>query len=229
MPPANYNGLAARLAQDAALEVEGERLDAVMFQGMDADLKLSKAQADLAAKGVKADVGMMQKGSEIDMQKRGKTMERQAGRADAAFKAQSNLTQTLQQRGQVKAKGQAGRSADKTYQSVIADYGRASMQLADQVNRADSAYNLAMVGLDKSLDFAQTTYGMTKAEIASESRYAQLGYDLGARQREKTKLSIGRAYDREIDKIIHDQYGANLRADAARMAKPECLQQYLSH
>ena len=216
----NYNQVAARLAAESAGAVRQERLTDLMYQGMGAALKYSAKKSELGTARAKADIQIVGKGIEADQEKQRLTLENQAKRAEAAFSAQSNLTKTIQQRGQVASRGQVGRSAEKTYQAMIADYGRASAQLADQVNRSDSSYNLAMVGIDKSLDLARATYGVTRAEITAQSQYASSEYELGLRQRESTRLSIGKSYDRELEKIKHDQYGANLRADAQRMSVP---------
>ena len=216
----DYNQVAAQLATEAAASVRDERFDSVMYEGLEAYHGLRSKKSAIDTQQNKADLGMTTKATEADQQKQGLTLERQAKRAESAFAAQSMLTKSLQQQGQAKAKGQAGRSAAKTYQSMVADYGRASMQLADQVNRADSAYNLAIVGIDKSLDLARSDYYMTKKDMNTQKIFLDQGYALGEDQRKATKLSIGKAYGREVDKIKHDQYGANMRADAQRMGKP---------
>ena len=216
----DYNQVAAQLATESAAAVRDERFDSVMYQGMEALHGLRSKKSAIDTLQNKADMQMVGKATEADQQKQGLTLERQAKRAESAFSAQSMLTKSLQQTGQALAKGQAGRSAAKTYQSMVADYGRASAQLADQVNRADSAYNLAMVGIDKSLDLARTDYAITKKDLNTQKRFLDAGYRLGEDQREATKLSIGKSYEREFEKIKHDQYGANIRADAQRMGKP---------
>ena len=216
----NYNQVASQLATEAAAAVRDERFDSVMYQGLEQAQKLASTRAGIDTARGKLDVQMLSKATEAAQQKQALTLDRQSKRADAAFSSQSNLIKSIQQTGQAKSKGQAGRSAAKTYQSMVADYGRVSAQLADQVNRADSAYNLSMVGIDKGLDLARTDYHMTRGDLSTKEKFAQLGYDLGEDQRQATKLSIGKSYGREIDKIKHDQYGANLRADGQRMAKP---------
>jgi len=93
------------------------------------------------------------------------------------------------------ARGRVGRSADKQYQSVVAEAGRATAQLKSQLLATDQQYNQARYGIE--------------AERSLQKE-----------QHEQSKLSIGEAYTRATKKIGLDEYGANLKADASRMTKP---------
>ena len=70
---------------------------------------------------------------------------------EAAFNNQDLLVQLLQEEGQAVAKGQAGRSASKGIQSVIASYGRNQAVLAESLVSAErqSRGNLRDIDLAK--------------------------------------------------------------------------------
>jgi len=70
---------------------------------------------------------------------------------EAAFNNQDLLVQLLQEEGQAVAKGQAGRSASKGIQSVIASYGRNQAVLAESLVSAErqSKANLRDIDLAK--------------------------------------------------------------------------------
>jgi len=192
------NRKAYELAAESSTAVRRERLQDVNFQAMDADFKYSQFKSELTSKR-----------HSIDQQKQQETFAQQAKRAEAAFKNEEGLVAMMQAAGSVEAKGQAGRTAKKNYQAVIAAGGRSRAQLLDQVSRADSAYNLTMLGIDKSL-----------IDLYEQDQYSDIGYRLGEKQRDATKLSIHSAYDRSIKKAKHDKYASDLMADSQRMSKP---------
>jgi hypothetical protein len=70
---------------------------------------------------------------------------------EAAFNNQDLLVQLLQEEGQAAARGQAGRSASKGIQSVIASYGRNQAVLAESLVSAErqSSANLRDIDLAK--------------------------------------------------------------------------------
>ena len=250
------NEYARHLADDSAAAVKRERLDAVHFQGMEADLKLTQAQTDITHKRAGAEIDISQTKSDIaqkqanlnlgyrkqisesDRQKQAATLQSLQRRAEAAFSSEKGLVEMMKAAGSAKAKGQVGRSAQKDIQAIMATGGRAQAQLADQITRGDSAYNLTMMGLDESLIYADAEYRLATAGLTSKGAYADLSHkltgsqldaqsgfaemshQLGAQQRDATKLSIGSAYDRALSKSEFDEYGANLQADAQRMEEP---------
>jgi len=214
------NEYARKLADESALAVKGERLTAVSFQGMEADLKLSQTKADIDQKRAGLNIGRAKQRSEIDLQKQGATLQQQQKRAEAAFGSERQLVELMQSAGSMQAKGQSGRSAQKNIQAIMATGGRAQAQLVDQITRGDSAYNLTMMGLDKSLIYGEAETALAQSTLTSKGAYADLGYGLGEQQRDATKDSIRSAYGRALDKAEFDEYGANLAADAQRMSEP---------
>ena len=214
------NSRARTMADRSAYAVQGERLDAVMFQGMQSDLKLSQTKADIDAQSSKLRIGAAKTRTDINQQQQAASLQRQQQRATSAFNSEKQLVEIMQAAGKAGARGQAGRSAEKTIQSIMAAGGRAQAQLADQITRGDSAYNLTMMGLDKSLIYSEADSQLSQSVLDTKAGYADLAYGLGVKERDATKLSIASAYDRAIAKSEFDEYGANLAADAKRMSEP---------
>jgi len=65
-----------------------------------------------------------------------------------AFEAQDQLVSSLQAEGLNRARGQAGRSAEKTLQAEVAQYGRNLAVLAESVYSAERNYNLSRRKID---------------------------------------------------------------------------------
>jgi len=214
------NARARQLANRSADAVQSERLDAVKFQGMTADLELSQTKASIDQQRAGLNIGRVKQRTDISQQQMAATLQQQQRRAEAAFGSERQLVELMQAAGQAEAKGQAGRTANKNVQAIMAAGGRAQAQLADQITRGDSAYNLTMMGLDKSLIYGEAEGALAQSTLTSKGAYADLAYGLGVQQRDATKLSIRAAYGRALQKSEFDEYGANLAADAQRMAEP---------
>ena len=165
-----YNEKAADMAYDQEAAVTKERYFGLAYQG---------AGQELAT----------------DMKRAESGMKLQSSRAEGAFALQNLMVKQIQGEGKAKARGRVGRSANKQYQSVVAEAGRATAQLKSQLLATDQQYNQARYGIE--------------AERSLQKE-----------QREQSKLSIGEAYTRATKKIGLDEYGANLKADASRMMKP---------
>ncbi len=165
-----YNEKAADMAYDQEAAVTKERYFGLAYQG---------AGQELAT----------------DMKRAESGMKLQSSRAEGAFALQNLMVKQVQSEGKARARGRVGRSADKQYQSVVAEAGRATAQLKSQLLATDQQYNQARYGIE--------------AERSLQKE-----------QHEQSKLSIGEAYTRATKKIGLDEYGANLKADASRMMKP---------
>ena len=165
-----YNEKAADMAYDQEAAVTKERYFGLAYQG---------AGQELAT----------------DMKRAESGMKLQSSRAEGAFALQNLMVKQVQGEGKARARGRVGRSADKQYQSVVAEAGRATAQLKSQLLATDQQYNQARYGIE--------------AERSLQKE-----------QHEQSKLSIGEAYTRATKKIGLDEYGANLKADASRMMKP---------
>ncbi len=195
-------------------------LDTLDYQGRQADLTLSQTKADIGTQRAGLNIGRVKERANINQQQQSASLQRQQQRAESAFNSEKQLVEIMQAAGKAGARGQAGRSAEKTIQSIMAAGGRAQAQLADQITRGDSAYNLTMMGLDKSLIYSEADSQLSQSVLDTNAGYADLAYGLGVKERDATKLSIASAYDRAIAKSEFDEYGANLAADAKRMSEP---------
>ena len=214
------NKYARGQADASALAVRNERLDAVKFQQMEADMKFGQSKTDLASKRTGLLIDRAEQRTNINLKKQQASLEQQQRRAEAAFNSEKGLVEMMQALGTVKAKGVSGRSAKKNVQAIMATGGRALAAMADQIKRGDSAYNLSMLGLDKSLVYGEAKYALAQSQLTTAGAYAQLAHDLGGIQRDATELSIEGAYDRSLEKSEFDEYTANLAADAKRMSMP---------
>ena len=165
-----YNEKAADMAYEQEAAVTKERYFGLAYQG---------AGQELAT----------------DMKRAESGMKLQSSRAEGAFALQNLMVKQVQGEGKARARGRVGRSANKQYQSVVAEAGRATAQAKSQLLANDQQYNQARYGIE--------------AERSLQKE-----------QREQSKLSIGEAYTRATKKIGLDEYGANLKADASRMSKP---------
>ena len=216
----DLNEYARSMADTSAAAVQSERLTAVGFEGMKADLALSQTKADINQKRESLKLGRTKQRSDISLQKQTASLQQQQRRAEAAFGSEKQLVELMQAAGRAGAKGQAGRTADKNIQAIMAAGGRAQAQLADQITRGDSAYNLTMMGLDQSLIYGAEEHKLAQSKLTTTGAYADLAYGLGVKERDASKDSIRSAYGRALKKSEFDEYGANLAADAKRMAEP---------
>ena len=214
------NEYARGLADASAAGTQAERLDAVKFQRMQSDLKLSQTKADIDQKRAGLNIERVKARTDINQKQQAASLQRQQQRAESAFNSEKQLVEIMQAAGQAGAKGQTGRSSEKTIQSIMAAGGRAQAQLVDQITRGDSAYNLTMMGLDKSLIYGEAEGALAQTALTTKGAYADLTYGLGQQERDASKLSIRSVYGRALEKSEFDEYGANLQADAQRMAEP---------
>ena len=165
-----YNIAAGDMAYEQEAAVTKERYFQLAYQG---------ASQELAA----------------DMKRQEAGLKLRSGRDETAFKLQDLMVKQIQGEGKARARGRVGRSADKQYQSLVAEAGRQTALLKSQLLANDQQYNLVRAGIE--------------GESALQKE-----------QRQQAKLSIGEAYDRATKKIGMDEYAANMQADAARMPIP---------
>jgi hypothetical protein len=200
------NQRAAGLAFENARNVTSERQNKLAFDIASSALQYQHKSSEL---GMQYDTAR----SNIAIEREGKTLQQQGKRAEAALSSQDLFVKSIQAKGAAIATGQSGRSANKRYQSIVAEAGRAQAVMVDGLTRADSAYNLSMYGLDQSLRQAGSQYALAKD-------YTDKSYANTQTMQEQSKLSINRAFDQNIKKIEFDQFSANVKADANRLAMP---------
>jgi hypothetical protein len=187
---------------------------------------------------VGVDLDIYSKRTAGQRKKQGLTIDQQTKRGQAAAVGVEDAVKGMQAAGQVEARGQAGRSSAKQYQSMVAQTSRLQAAKAYELNRSDFATRLALNGVDQTLAeqeagatlsqakigvaglTADTGYELTKSNLQNAEDYMNNMYSLGNEQRAATGLSIGSAHERATDKIAHDQYAANVQADFNRLSRP---------
>ncbi len=214
------NQRAAGLAYANARNVNRERQEQLAFSAAKSNISFQKNTKDLKYGRQSRILEMDRARIMTGLQKEEATLKNQANRAKAAFDSQEAMVKALQAKGKAAARGTAGRSAAKTYQSIVAAAGRNAAAVTDSVTRADSAYNLSMYGLDVDLQFKEGLFLISENKFHSDIDHLNKSYDLQKEEEAASKLSIMRAYDHSLKKTEHDQFAANIAADAKRMTKP---------
>ena len=217
------NQRAAGLAYENAANVNRERQEQLAFSAARANLGFQEKRKNLQYQRQQNQLGIRKARTLTGIQKEEATLKNQANRAKAAFDSQELFVKKLQAQGKAEARGVSGRSAAKAYQSIVAEAGRAAAALRDGVTRADSAYNLSMYGMDVNLQFDEAAFQVSENKFHSDIDVLDQSKALQEQQDAASKLSIMRAYDHTLKKVEHDQFAANLAADAKRMAKPELM------
>ena len=162
-----------------------------------------------------------------------------ATKADAAFKMQGMRTENVQKVGQQKALGQAGRSAEKAIQAILANHGNAQMALMESVSSAKSKYNLDLDKLSAALANKTKLTNLQYSNIANQLTTAQqdagraqegIGMkfgqlkqqtDYGRVQLQQSMISAGEQNEADKQRIGMDKYQADINAAASLKTKPK--------
>ena len=214
------NSVAAEMAMDAQNAQTEERFQQLLFDTQKSQIEYASKKTDLALQRTGVDLDIYSKRTAGDRQKQTLTIQEQTKRGIAALQSQDTVVKGMQALGQVKARGQAGRSTEKQYQSITASLGRLQAAKAYELNRSDLAFRLAVKGVDATLAEQEAGAKLSKAKIGAAGVALETGYDVTKREQDATSLSIGGAHKRAGDKIILDQYAANIQADFNRMSAP---------
>ena len=214
------NEISADMALDDQRAQTNERYQALSFETQIAALQQATKKADLSMQGMGVDLDIYSKRTAGQRKKQGLTIEQQTKRGQVAAASVKDAVKSMQAAGKVKARGQAGGTTDKQYQSIVAQHSRLEAAKAYELNRSDFATRLALNGVDQTLAEQQAASDLNNVKIGVGVKTGDLEYALGIKQRDATKLSIGGAHDRSAKKIEHDQYVANVQADFNRMSQP---------
>ena len=158
--------------------------------------------------------------------------------ADAAFKVQGMRTENVQQVGQQKALGQAGRSAEKAIQAILANHGNAQMALMESVSSAKSKYALDLQKLSAALENKTKLTNLQYSNIANQLSATQqdavrsqegigmkFGHlktqtDLGRVQLQQSMISAGEQNEADKQRFGMDKYQADINASASLKSVP---------
>ena len=171
----DYNALAAEIATNDNTRKYDERLSEIGFKNE--DLLMQQAH----------------QGREL-------TQKIQASRADKNYQYEQVALKGLVKAGKVRSMGQAGRSARKNLQAVLAEQGRAQAQLVDQVTREELGYQFALERAGTDANFKQ-------------------------RQLQKSMESAGEQYDADNLQIQLQKYSQDMQAEARIAPEPQAKPQ----
>jgi len=162
-----------------------------------------------------------------------------ATKADAAFKMQGMRTENVQKVGQQKALGQAGRSAEKAIQAILANHGNAQMALMESVSSAKAKYNLDLDKLSAALANKTKLTNLQYSNIANQlstsqqdagraqegvgMKFGQLKKqtDYGRVQLQQSMISAGEQNEADKQRIGMDKYQADINASASLKSVPK--------
>ena len=171
----DYNALAAEISTNDNTRKYNERLTEIGFKNED----LLMAQA---------------------FQGRDLTQKIQASRADKNYQYDQVALKGLAKQGKVRSMGQAGRSARKNLQAVLAEQGRAQSQLVDQISRDELGYQFALERAGTQANFKQ-------------------------RQLAQTLKSAGTQYDADQVQVELQKYSADMGAESRIAPEPQAKPQ----
>ena len=161
-----------------------------------------------------------------------------ATKADAAFKVQGMRTETIQKVGQQRALGQAGKSAEKAIQAILANHGNAQVALMEGISSAESKYALDLTKLAAALENKTKLTNLQYSNIANQlsvvaddaslqregidMKFSQLkkGTDFGREQLQQSLISAGEQNFADKQRIKMDKYQADINASASMKDRP---------
>jgi len=215
---------------------EGGQTAAYETKGLTQKIEQAEAMSKLQVRGVKLNKEFAE--SEAALKKAGLRQDLDAKYADAAFKIQGLRTEYVDKEGKQRVLGQAGRSASKAIQALLATHGSTQAALVDSITRADAreqlnfreiSQNLLNVSKKSNLKYAEIAENLTqtvnRAEYAQEGvglKFEQLGRrtEFAREQVQASRDSAGRQYMADRQKVHLDKYNADLQAYSNVRLKP---------
>ena len=229
-----FNELAQQMALDEKTRQYNETLTSIGFQNEDLLMKLQFAQESTALQRAETDLNFDAATDEVSLSIQsakkeealtGKKLAEQARtrKMDISQKAEDAKLKSLNQLGIVSNLGQAGRTAHKNIQSVLATHARANHALTELLVREDNQYGLSLEAVANKLDAVKAT-GVTKLKQA-RGRGA-LAYDKIAsdflqkvettafshKQLQESMKSAGLQYERDAKQTAIDRYNSDIQA-----------------
>ena len=260
----NYNDVAEDIALADENRAHQDQLIAFGFQNQDLLMKYFHAgqQASLDTKGLTTKINQAQSlaGLQVRETKQNKAWAEaqaaldQAGlteslaatKAEGAFKSQELRVGYLGKEGQQRNLGQAGRSAGKAIQALLATTGASQAAMADSISKAESKYMLDSRKIAESLTNTATLTNIRYDEIANTLRntrddakqqqenlglqFSQLKdtTDFGRIQIQQSMISAGEQHKANKTKISMDKYQQDINAASNLMTRPTLPPQEIS-
>ena len=260
----DYNNVAYDIALNDANRVQQDRLIGFGFQNQDLLMKYHEGgeQASLDTKGLtnkltqaSALSGLQMRETKLNkasfqaekaMEDAGLRDSLAAGKAEAAFKSQERRVGYLGQEGKQRNLGQAGRSAAKSVQALLAGYGAGQAAMADSISRAESKYMLDKRKISESLvqnakmtniRIDQIGNNLMNTKMDAQHQQDQIGLkfsqlkdrtDFNRLQLQQSMISAGEQHEADKTKLTMDKYQQDLNAAANLMSRPDAPPQEVS-
>ena len=229
-----FNELAQQMALDDKTRQYNETLTSIGFQNEDLLMKLQFAQESTALQRAETDLNFDAATDEVSLSIQsakkeealtGKKLAEQARtrKMDISQKAEDAKLKSLNQLGIVSNLGQAGRTAHKNIQSVLATHARANHALTELLVREDNQYGLSLEAVANKLDAVKAT-GVTKLKqargrgalaydkIASDFLQKVETTDFSHKQLQESMKSAGLQYERDAKQTAIDRYNSDIQA-----------------
>ena len=180
-----FNDIAQELQLESNTRKYKERITDIGFQNEDLLMKLEFGQevgelkqreVGISFAGAMGEVGLSIDQARSEAQLTGKQLIQKLGsrRKELAIKGNELQLDTLQKSGKLRNLGQAGRTAHKNIQSLLANQATAGHALTDLLTQAESQYNL---DVEKVAHKVRMTEKAGKVKLKQAKGIASLGYD----------------------------------------------------
>ena len=260
----DYNNIAEEIALADENRAHQDELISFGFQNQDLLMKYFHAgeQASLDTKGLTTKINQAQGLADLQvretkqnkawaeaqgaLEKAGLRDSLAAVKAEGAFKSQEARVGYLGKEGQQRNLGQAGRSAGKVIQSLLATHGANQAAMADSISRAESKYQLDARKVAESLGNTAIMTNIKYTEIADTLRntrddakqqqeqyglkFSQLKdtTDFNRIQLQQSMISAGEQHKANQTKITMDKYQQDINAASQLMTRPTLPPQELA-
>ena len=260
----DYNDIAEDIALADENRAHQDQLIAFGFQNQDLLMKYFHAgeQASLDTKGLTTKINQAQNLADLQVRetkqnkawaeaqaaldKAGLRESLAATKAESAFKSQEMRVGYLGKEGQQRNLGQAGRSAGKAVQALLATHGANQSAMADSISRAESKYQLDARRVAESLGNTAIMTNIKYDEIANNLKntrddlqqqqqgiglqFSQLkdSTDFSRTQLQQSMISAGEQHQANKTKIEMDKYQQDINAAGQLMTRPTLPPQEVS-
>ena len=214
------NNWSLDIAKTEATQSFNEAAMSIAFQGEDMRRDLTKTLTD--ASFAKAEIER-QKYDAIGTasnQRRRNELEYQLKSIDSSFKSQEAAIETLLAEGQLRGRGQSGRSTGKAVQSILALGGRKQAAIAQNMATAEKQYDIQAHSIDHTMINAIHASNLSMAKTDSDLDFARQNYNQGLRELNASISSARNAWSSNMMKINRDKAAADMNAHYSRMIEP---------
>lgn len=254
-----YNQEAEKQALEGEEKVFNERILANAFETDETNLAYrkqiidSKFEYNTAERGIKdavsdfkvnralINLGVEQQTVQARGQKKSLKLRKEQAQAESNTQQYKNRLQALQEEGVVRSRGRAGKTAERSLQSIQALSGVNSALIADQLTKSKRTINIEQRIVQKQLGkkgFIQKESRLRTQQAKQQkqrnvrnlrAQQNQVATALGitTEQFNMTREQLGRsllsaadAYEKNVDKIQQQKFAADLSAYAQRQLSP---------